>query len=129
MISTLNIEKSHNSPEILLDAEQGIIEIKGASFLENSMAFYEPVFEWIEQYTSNPKDTTVNVELKYFNSSSAKVLLTLFKSLAVIKENNFQLTVNWTYKEDDEDIMDSGLDFAKLSGLEFNLIEKESSVK
>jgi hypothetical protein len=129
MITTLNIEKTQNSPEILMDAEKGLIEIKGASFLENSLDFYEPVFEWIKQFTIRPKDTTVNVELKYFNSSSAKILLTLFKSLAVIKKSNFQLIVNWTYKEDDEDIMDSGLDFAKLSGLEFNLIEKESPVK
>jgi hypothetical protein len=129
MIAKLNIEKTQNSPEILMDAEKGLIEIKGASFLENSMDFYEPVIGWIEEYSISPKDTTVNVELKYFNSSSAKILLSLFKSLAVIKQSNFQLIVNWTYKEDDEDIMDSGLDFAKLSGLEFNLIEKESSAK
>lgn len=129
MMTTLNIKKTHNSPEILLDAEQGLIEITGASFLENSLEFYEPVIKWIEQYTISPKDTTVNVELKYFNSSSAKVLLTLFKNLSEVKKSSFQLVVNWTYKEDDEDIMDSGLDFAKLSGLEFNLIEKKSAVK
>jgi hypothetical protein len=125
MLEKLSIEKTTNSPEILMDAEIGLIEISGASFQEDSVSFYAPVFEWIEEYISNPKDTVVNVELKYFNSSSAKIILNIFKSLGEIKKKNLVLVINWKYNADDEDVKDSGQDFAKLSGLEFNLIEKE----
>jgi hypothetical protein len=80
--------------------------------------------EWIDESNKNPKDFTVNVELTYFNSSAAKILITAIKTLKVIVKNNFKLTVNWVYSDDDEDIRDSGLDFSKLTGIPFNMIEK-----
>ena len=108
-----------------MNAEKGLIEIEGASFLEDNMSFYAPILEWVNEYINDPKDTTVNIELSYFNSSAAKLLLTIFKTIGVIRKKNFQLTVNWKYSEDDEDIRDSGLDFAKLSRIPFNMIEKD----
>ena len=120
----LTINKTLNSPEILMDADKGIIEIKGVSFLEDSVPFYIPVLHWVDEYTTNPKVTTVNVELTYFNSATAKILLTIFKSLKLIRKKDFKLTINWRYAEDDEDIRNSGFDFAKLADLEFNMIEK-----
>lgn len=123
MIKKLAIKKASNSPEILMDPEIGLIEIKGSSFLEDSVAFYEPVKNWIEEYITNPKDTIINVELTYFNSAAAKILITAFKSLGNIKKQNCKLTINWSYSDDDEDIKDSGVDFAKLTGLDFNMIE------
>jgi len=124
MVKTLVIKKTNNSPEILMDAEKGVINISGASFLEDSVSFYNPVMEWIDEINLNPKDLTVNVELSYFNSSAAKILITAFKNLKVITKSNFKLTVNWMYGDDDEDIRDSGNDFSKLTGIPFNMIEK-----
>jgi hypothetical protein len=125
MIKTLRIEKTLNSPKILMNAEKGIIEICGSSYLEDSLSFYLPVMEWIETYIQNPTDTTVDVELYYFNSSSAKILLNIFKSITVITKNNLKLTINWKYSEDDEDIRDTGISFAKLCNVDFMMIENE----
>ncbi len=124
-MNTITIQRTTNSPDILLDAKKGLIEIKGASFLEDSSAFYNPILDWVAEYVKSPVDTTVNVELTYFNSSAAKLLLTIFKTLGVIEKKNLSLKVNWSYSEDDEDIRDSGHDFSKLSGIKFKMIESD----
>jgi hypothetical protein len=120
----LVIKKTNNSPSILMDPVKGLIEFKGSSFLEDSVSFYIPVMDWIDEYVANPMDTTINCELTYFNSSAAKILITAFKSFKIIKKSNQKLIINWSYTDDDEDIRDSGLDFSKLTGLDFNMIEK-----
>jgi len=124
-MNTITIQRTTNSPDILLDPKKGIIEIKGASFLEDSSAFYSPILDWVAEYVKSPVATTVHVELTYFNSSAAKLLLTIFKILGAIEKKNISLTLNWSYSEDDEDIRDSGHDFSKLSGIKFNMIEND----
>jgi hypothetical protein len=128
MMPKLSIEGTSKSPEILMDEEFGIIEIKGTSFMEESLDFYAPVMNWITDYICSPFDTTVNVELMYFNSASAKILLMIFKQLKMVRKKNFRLTINWRYSEDDQDILDSGMDFSTLCDLKFNFIEKSIAV-
>jgi len=125
MQKTLVFEKTNNSPAVLMDAEKGIFNISGTSFLEDTVSFYIPVMKWIEEFYLDPKDLTINVELTYFNSSAAKILITALKDIKVITKKGFKLTVNWMYTDDDEDIRDSGNDFSKLTGIDFNMIEKQ----
>jgi len=125
MQKTLVFEKTNNSPAVLMDAEKGIFNISGTSFLEDTVSFYIPIMKWIEEFQLDPKDLTINVELTYFNSSAAKILITALKDIKVITKKGFKLTVNWMYTDDDEDIRDSGNDFSKLTGIDFNMIEKQ----
>lgn len=124
MVKNLNIKPENNSPAVHIDAEKGVFNLSGSSFLEDSVSFYSPIMNWIEEFCQNPKDLTLNIELSYFNSSAAKIILTALKELKSIQKKGFKLTINWMYTDDDEDIRDSGHDFAKLAGLEFNMIEK-----
>jgi len=67
------------------DSKQGLFEIKGISIPENPIIFYKPLIKWIEQYTINTADKTkLNIYLKYFNPSSSKCILDVFKKLEVI---------------------------------------------
>ncbi len=125
MQKTLVFEKTNNSPAVLMDAEKGIFNISGTSFLEDTVSFYIPVMKWIEEFYLDPKDLTINVELSYFNSSAAKIIITALKDLKLITNKGCKLTVNWIYTDDDEDIRDSGNDFSKLTGIDFNMIEKQ----
>jgi len=124
MLQNIDIKPTNNSPALFLDAGKGLFNLTGSSFLEDSVSFYTPVMNWIGEFCQDPKDLTVNVELTYFNSSAAKIILTAIKELKSIQKKGFKLTINWVYTDDDEDIRDSGHDFAKLAGLEFNMIEK-----
>lgn len=127
MDEILHLDRTLNTPEVKLDANAGLVEISGSSFPEDGIAIYQPVLDWIGQYLLHPKDTTVNIELEYMNTVSAKILLTIFKSLSVIKKKDYKLMINWTYMEDDEDMEDTGRSFAKLANLDFNMICKPTA--
>lgn len=126
MEEKIYIEKTMKSPEVLFDRENGIISLKGNAILEDTIPFFEPLIQWVDEYVQNPKDTHVDIDLEYFNTSAAKVFVCIFKSLSRIEQANRKLNINWIYCEDDEIIRDSGIDFSKLSRLKFNMIEKAS---
>jgi len=111
-------------PFLILDKKKGLIELRGSSIMEDPHAFYDPVMAWIYDYVKNPKDTLVNIDLEYFNTSSAKILLILFKALSKINKSGFNLEVNWHYDKDDDDIRDTGHNFAVMSNVKFNFLEK-----
>ena len=105
-------------PEITFDYEKGLIEIKGRSIPEDSDALYKPLIEWLAEYVSKPqKKTTVNINLEYFNSSSAKYLTRLLNKLTYL-DTNYELETNWYYV--DEEALEEGEDFADILDLKMN---------
>ena len=84
-MNSLIIEGSPKTPNINFDGNEGSFLISGRSIPENSLDFYKPVMEWLDFYIVEPKEaTTVNIKLEYFNTSSSKCLLDVFKKLEVI---------------------------------------------
>lgn len=121
----LLVEASPKTPLIHMDAEKGVIELKGRSTPEDIDKIYLPVFSWIEKYLSNPKPKTiVNFHFEYFNSSTTKVLMRLINKLLLShKSNATELVINWLYF--DEDMLEYGEDFEELTGMEFKFIESD----
>lgn len=126
MENKLYFEKTMKSPEVLFDREKGLINLKGNAILEDTIPFFEPLIKWLNEYVKDPIDTDVNIDLEYFNTSAAKVFVSMFKALAKVEQANRKLNINWIYSEDDEIIRESGIDFSKLSRIKFNMIEKAS---
>ena len=78
----ITIEESSKTPFIAMDPDKGVIEIKGRSIPENSIEFYKPLIEWLNEYSeSQMKSTQVKIKLEYFNTSSSKCILDIFKRL------------------------------------------------
>jgi hypothetical protein len=120
------IEPSRVTPMINFDPDEGILEMKGRSSPENSIQFYQKIIEYLDEYAQNGQgDFTANFAFEYFNTSSSKCLFDVFKRLSRIKESGKELTVNWYYEEDDEDMMEAGEDYSDLLDLDFNFIEIE----
>ncbi len=120
------IEGTPKTPSVRFDATQGIIEIKGRSIPENSIEFYKPLVDWLEQYSGNPApQTSVNIHLEYFNTSSSKCILDVFKKLEVIHKAKNDVVVNWYYEEDDEDMLEAGEDYESIIRIPFKMIEVE----
>lgn len=123
-MESLSIEGTKKTPSVNLDPETGVIEIKGRSIPENSIEFYRPIMEWLDQYAHNPKKkTTVNVQLDYFNTSSSKCILDIFKKLESLKKARNEVVINWYYEEDDEDMLESGEDYESIIRVPFKMIE------
>jgi hypothetical protein len=118
----LKIEQSKHSPEIILDPA-GMIRIRGRSIHENAAEFFEPVDEWITSYVKNPADvTTVNINLEYFNSASARIFISLFQKITFVALENKKFVFNWYFEEGDEDILERGEYFATVLDIEINFI-------
>src|SRR6056297_432114 len=123
-MKSISIEGTNKTPSVKLDPGTGVIEIKGRSIPENSIEFYRPVVEWLEEYAKKPnKKTTVNVQLEYFNTSSSKCILDIFKKLESIKKARNEVVINWYYEEDDEDMLESGEDYESIIRVPFKMIE------
>ena len=119
----LKQEGSAKTPEVEFNAS-GELLLKGRSIPENSIEFYKPLIEWISNYSENPKENTlVNIQLEYFNTSSSKCILDVFKKLESISDSS--VSVKWYYEEDDEDMLEAGEDYEAIIDLSFEMIEVE----
>jgi hypothetical protein len=112
MMENLNIEATQYTPDIAFDVS-GKLSLKGKSYPENTFEFYAPVMDWIKAYFSNdasPKTLTLDIEITYFNSSSSKLFFDFFDLLDENKDD-FEITVNWIYDEENESALEAGEDF------------------
>ncbi len=118
------IEGTPKTPSIKFDAREGVFEIKGRSIPENSVEFYKPLNEWLDQYMQVPLDkTVVNIRLEYFNTSSSKCILDVFKRLESIHRSKHDVEINWFYEEDDEDMLEAGEDYDSIIKVPFKMVE------
>jgi hypothetical protein len=123
-MESLLIEGTAKTPNVRFDGNQGLIEIKGRSIPENSIEFYKPLVDWLDRYSQTPKQSTkVNIQLEYFNTSSSKCILDVFKKLETIHKSNHEVVINWYYEEDDEDMLEAGEDYESIIRIPFKMIE------
>jgi hypothetical protein len=127
MMPVLHIEPSLTTPEIHFDAEKGYFSIKGSSYPENSLKFYEPVIQYLAEFVRthvpDPTKTLIlETELNYFNTSTAKVLLDIFRYFEQLYEKGQPVKVRWLYLEDDTEMEDAGLDYQAAVKLPFELV-------
>ncbi|MBN2519753.1 MAG: DUF1987 domain-containing protein [Bacteroidales bacterium] len=120
----ISIESTPKTPSVKFDSEKGVLEIKGRSIPENSIEFYKPLVDWLEDYSKQPfKKTEVNIQLEYFNTSSSKCILDVFKKLESINQGGNEVLINWYYEEDDEDMLEAGEDYESIIKVPFKMIE------
>jgi hypothetical protein len=118
----LKISATKSSPEVILNPE-GVIKIRGRSIHENIIDFYKPVEEWVIEYIKVPADITcVDINLEYFNSASAKLLIQLFQKISHVQLKNKKFIINWYYEEGDEDILECGEYLSSVLNFPFNFI-------
>lgn len=117
------LEGSPKTPHVRFDPNTGLLELRGRSIPENSIDFYKPLIDWIEKYGRTPcSKTALHVQLEYFNTSSSKCILDVFKRLEAIRASGNEVTVLWHYEADDEDMMEAGEDYAGIINIPFKMI-------
>lgn len=122
-MENLNIEGSAKTPTVEFKTA-GSLLIKGRSIPENSIEFYKPLIDWIGEYGGAPQGKTeVNIQLEYFNTSSSKCILDVFKKLETLSGTS--ITINWYYEQDDEDMLEAGEDYQAIVDIPFKMIEVE----
>ena len=123
-METISIEGTPKTPTITFDTVKGFLEIKGRSIPENSIEFYKPLVDWLEKYAGKPQSATnVNIQLEYFNTSSSKCILDVFKKLEAINKGGSAVVINWYYEEDDEDMLEAGEDYQAIINVPFKMVQ------
>jgi len=119
------------TPDILLDHENDQFIIKGESRPENARKFFEPISTWFQaafkHYNAHgitsPKKLTINLD--YFNSTSAKLLFDMLMMISSEgKEKGIAFEIEWHHHQLDDDMLESGQELEKCSGLKFHYISK-----
>lgn len=122
-MNNLIIQGSKSTPAIHFDADTKIMEITGESYPENALEFYKPIFDWLAQYFEAGGDKAVfNFKLMYFNTSSSKAILDILDVLDEKFRSGIDIQINWMYQQDDEDIMESGEEFAEGLTVPYKLV-------
>ena len=120
----LKLEGSPKTPTIEFNSGSGYLLIKGRSIPENSIEFYKSLIEALKAYNETPQKTTkVDIQLEYFNTSSSKCILDVFKRLEKINAGDSEVVINWYYEADDEDMLEAGEDYQSITSIPFKMIE------
>lgn len=119
----LVIEPTSKTPKVILNADLGIFEITGRSIPEDAIGFYRKVLDWIEEYSKSALSETIfKFHLEYFNTSSSKCLLDIFRKLERMHKAGHRVTIRWHYDADDEDMAETGQDYQALLDVPFELV-------
>ena len=133
----LNIEQTALTPGIRFSPDENIFFIRGTSSPEDVRALYYPVIDWIRKFTeealngkyksfTNENPLRFQIDLNYFNSSSAKFFYDILLELNKLPHAGFPVNVEWYYDEDDTDMKEAGADISLLVEMEFTFIAKPS---
>ncbi|GAB5465113.1 MAG: biofilm formation regulator SiaD modulator protein SiaC [Candidatus Kapaibacteriales bacterium] len=121
----LEVDQKKTTPSVLFLPAEGKMSIKGDSYPENSVEFYRPLIDWLERYFDNkpPHNSDFVFELNYFNTSSSKAILDILDLLDEYYKKGNVISITWRYESDDEDIKESGEEFAEGLEVPFQLLE------
>jgi len=123
-MENLIIEGTKTKPYVKFLAEEGVLEIGGESYPENALEFYEIVEKWLNSYLPDcgDKEVVFNFRMVYFNTSSSKAILDILDILEKRFKKGGNIKVYWYYEEDDEDIEESGEEFADGLSIPYEIV-------
>lgn len=120
----LSADKNNQTPLVHFKTS-GELKIKGSSYPEDPMKFYGQVIDWVKELKKlNLPKIELTVCLDYFNTSTSKLMLYIFRQLESIYLNDKKdVRVIWYYHSYDEDMIESGKDYSSLLEMPFQLME------
>ena len=127
----LHIPASNETPEVRFEFSRHCLSMHGESYPENAMSFYGPIRSSLQNYLEKlPTDgrVEVNIGLRYFNSSSTKLIRALIGMLDEKASNGPSISVDWLHDEDDDMMLEFGTDLKEEHrSLKFNTVVAEAA--
>lgn len=121
----IDIAATARTPLLSFKPAEGSFLLEGESYPEDTKKFYDAplasVYAYLQQSTLPPSKFVFR--LKYFNSSSAKVLMDLFVAIEEAAVAGHTMSVEWHYAEDDDNMQELGEEFSEeLQTAQFALV-------
>lgn len=127
--NNLHITGTASTPTVDFRFDTHQLSLSGESYPENAAAFCGPLIERVQHYLqaclatlpSSPTRIDVHVSLPYFNSSSTKMLFSLFNILDKAAQQQLPIALHWYYDQDDDIAEEFGQELhIDFSALEFH---------
>lgn len=122
----LIIEQGEFTPSVTLDHEAYKFVISGDSRPENASNFYTPILNWLDDFkplADKSRRFVFEFKFDYFNSTSAKFIMDIFKYLNDLASMGYDVLIKWNFYVEDEDMKETGEEFAQLINVPIELIE------
>ncbi len=121
----LDHTKAKNVPEFVSNFETGTFEINGRSYPENAVETYQPFNSKLDKYIEAPQPkTTLHLRLSTCNSSTIKVLISVFGKLEeMCEEKNVETIIYWHLVGSNEDDVELGEDLNDFTDLPFEIVQ------
>ena len=93
---------THSTPSVLIDEKKNYMKLEGMCFHENIIAFFKDIMHWLDEYITTDFGTfTFDCKMRYFNSSSSKILHDMFEIMDENAVGDKKVIVNWHIDKDD----------------------------
>jgi len=116
MIQKLEMKGTADTPDITLDGQNGNLEITGRALTDDARKSFKPVLDWLKEYAKSPQpNTQLSFKLEYLNTDSSKLIL----DILTILEQVPGAKVCWYFKDEDEDMEETGEELAELVKVPF----------
>lgn len=114
-METIDIQATARTPLISFKPADGLFILEGESYPEDTKKFYDTPLSHVYAYLAQASvpATKFVFRLKYFNSSSAKVLMDLFVAVEESAIAGNSMTVEWHHAEDDDNMQELGEEFSE----------------
>jgi len=122
----LSGNKAKTLPVIIYDEMKGTISITGRSISVAVEEYFSNFLPYLkDNLEKNPMDITVELDIEYFNTKTARLLLRFFYTIKeYVVDKNFKADITWIIEEWDDDIKEAAEDYAIMSKMEFKYIYK-----
>ena len=124
-MENINIAATARTPALSLDVASRVFTLEGESYPEDTKKFYEAPIAQVQEFLSQSHEgaVTCQFKLKYFNSSSAQVIMDLFTSMESAAEAGNSVMVEWHHIADDDNMQELGEEFSEeLNAANFKLV-------
>jgi SiaC family regulatory phosphoprotein len=121
----IDIAATARTPLLSFDPANGRFLLEGESYPEDTKKFYDGPLSHVYSYLDGMVDgqAVFSFKLKYFNSSSAKVLMDLFLAIEESASRGNPFKIEWHYAADDDNMQELGEEFAEeLDKVEFAMV-------
>lgn len=119
----LNFTATPSTPAVSARAAEGVMEMRGDSYPENSLEFFQPVVDWISEYLESTQEPlALQLRLLYLNTSSVKAMMDIFDILEAAHADGRGVSVRWYYDRDNERIADLAEEFKEDCSFPFDIL-------
>ena len=122
-IERLTSSPTGSTPEVDFDPASGVLRLAGESYPENAFEYFRPLLAWVSAFVDG-SDTPIVAEigLSYLNTSSIKSVMDLLDLLEAAHRAGRNVTLRWSYAEDNERALEMIEEFKEEVTLPFFIV-------